>query len=103
LKCSKGDKKIVYSSAFSPSGTYLATACENGSVGIWELSKGRFRQNIEFEGHNDEVRAVKFLAEDLIVSGGGDNSLRIWKLKSSPRKENKDLDLLLEGVYHMSD
>lgn len=102
LKLTKTSKErvfTVYSSAFSPSGHYLAAACQDEIIRIWDLSKPE-RAIEKFEGHNDEVRAVKFLDEDSIVSGGGDNSLRIWKLRlqdrpPSQQEQSDDLDLLL--------
>ncbi len=94
IKTSKERVFNVFSSAFSPCNNYLVTACDDGHVRIWDLSTNTFQK---LKGHNDEVRAVKFLAEDLIVSGGGDNSLRIWKFRKNENESQgeNDLDLLL--------
>lgn len=102
LKIPKKNKErafSVFSSSFSPSGKYLATACEDGIVRVWDLEHTS-KVLLKFEGHNDQVRAVKFLSEELILSGGGDNSLRIWQLhnndQSSAQGKQEDLSMLLD-------
>ncbi len=90
--------KKVYSSSFSPCGNYLAAACEDGIIRIYKLSSPDNAVDV-FIGHNDQVRAVRFVTQELVVSGSDDNTLRIWKFRQqdlsySPEQQN-DLDFLL--------
>lgn len=95
----------VYSSSFSPSGKYVAAACEDGLVRIFNISDRKVV--VRFEGHNDEVRVVKFISEELILSGGGDNAIRLWKFKqenqSNEIEEENDLDYLLDQACQWLD
>lgn len=64
--------------AFSPNGVYLAlaTSNESGDVELWKLSPG---QRIALGGHQRRINDVVFSDDGLLlVSGGVDNTARLW-------------------------
>lgn len=64
--------------AFSPNGVYLAlaTSNESGDVELWRLSPD---QRIALDGHQRRINDVVFSADGLLlVSGGVDNTARLW-------------------------
>jgi len=77
-----GHKKAVTSLAFSASGGLLASGSEAGSVGVWDVRKGRTRATLA--GHDDVVTAVGFATDGrrtLVVSAGKDEAVRLWDPK----------------------
>lgn len=64
--------------AFSPNGVYLAlaTSNESGDVELWKLSPD---QRIALGGHQRRINDVVFSDDGLLlVSGGVDNTARLW-------------------------
>eukprot|EP00057_Strongylocentrotus_purpuratus_P034520 XP_795557.3 PREDICTED: sperm-associated antigen 16 protein [Strongylocentrotus purpuratus] len=66
----------VNRAAFDSSGTVLAVGSNDGTVKMMDLTSG---QVSSLAGHEDAVHAVMFdRAGDFLVSGGADNTVRIW-------------------------
>jgi WD40 repeat protein len=70
--------------AFSPDGRYLATACKDFNVGIWEIPSGRRLATLT---HQDNVLAMEFSRDGHLLATGcmtghyGDNdSAMIWEI-----------------------
>ncbi|KAJ8035607.1 Sperm-associated antigen 16 protein [Holothuria leucospilota] len=62
--------------AFDGSGSVLAIASNDGTVKILDISSG---QVSTLDGHEDSVQTVLFdKTGDFLVSGGSDNTIRIW-------------------------
>lgn len=64
--------------AFSPNGVYLASATNNdsGELELWKLSPN---QRIALDGHQRRINDVVFSNDGLLlVSGGVDNTARLW-------------------------
>lgn len=73
----------------------IITGSYDGIVRTWNLS-GKVEKL--FNGHSGPIRAVKFISNTRLVSGGNDRSLRIWKTKNSTANiENDDEDNVEEG------
>jgi len=65
---------------FSPDGQHCVAGGFDGSLLLWELTKGAFRK---IEGHADEVNSVAISPDGRwAVSGGDDNTVRAWDLVS---------------------
>ncbi len=63
--------------AFSPDGSKLATASQDGTVKVWDVETGR--ELVHYAGHTDSVRGVAFSPNGKhIASGGADKEVHIW-------------------------
>ncbi len=69
----KGHGGPIMDIALSPSGTQVATASFDNSVGLWENGTPRW-----LEGHDAAVVTLAYLRENVLLSGGDDFTLRLW-------------------------
>jgi WD40 repeat protein len=71
----------IYHMAFSPDGSRLAAACDNGRVRLWDTARGKVARDLE--GHEGKVWGLAFHPkEEQLASGGADRTLRRWDLTS---------------------
>jgi hypothetical protein len=103
----RGHRVPVYAADFSPDARYVASGDYDGRILIWEPgrvladiaaissqlaqadgSAGDAALQRTLSGHTDAVRAVAY-SEDgkQIISGGNDNSVRVWNLELTPRDD----------------
>ncbi|GAB4193008.1 MAG: hypothetical protein Fur006_37810 [Coleofasciculaceae cyanobacterium] len=72
----KPEKVIVQSLSFSPDGQYLATAGNDGTARLWNLSKKHLEQ---WKAHQSSVKSVSFSPDgQRIVTVGADGVARLW-------------------------
>jgi WD40 repeat protein len=64
---------------WTPDGAYTATCADDASIRLWDARSGRLVRT--FNGHASSVRTLAFSRDGkLLVSGGTDNSVRLWRL-----------------------
>jgi WD40 repeat protein len=67
--------------AFSPDSRWLATASENNSVVLWDLTAGRAVRN--FSGHLDAVQSVVFSPDGkMLLTASTDTTAALWDVRS---------------------
>ncbi|MGB3573027.1 MAG: hypothetical protein WBA01_13360, partial [Phormidesmis sp.] len=72
----------VYSAVYSPTGTLIATASQDGSIRLWGKD-GRFIR--EMTGHDGEVYSVRFSPDgEILASAGEDSTIKLWQLDGTP-------------------
>lgn len=74
----QGHRDEVFSAAFSPDGTVLATGGWDKHIYCWDVATGKFVGG-EFCDHREEVWCVAFSPDgSRFASAGGDRSVRVW-------------------------
>jgi WD40 repeat protein len=75
---------VVRGAAFSPDGRWIATACDNGHLGLWDARDGR--SVFSLRAHDGFVRRLCFSPDGTrIATAGTDGRVKVWDWKS--RKE----------------
>jgi serine/threonine protein kinase/tetratricopeptide (TPR) repeat protein len=70
----------VYSVAFSPDGSRLASASYDRTVKVWDARTGQ--EVLTLQGHADVVWSVSFSPDgSRLASAGVDNTVRVWDLR----------------------
>ena len=73
----KGHNGFVYSVAFSPDGTMLATGSFDGTIKIWDVQSGKVLQTCK--GHTNQVYSVAWNHDgSRLASASQDKTIRIW-------------------------
>ncbi len=77
----RGHSSIVFSVAYSPSGSYVASGSGDNSIRVWDALSGA--ELSVFRGHESMVLSVAFSPDSCrIASGSSDNTVRIWDISS---------------------
>lgn len=82
-----GHNGAVWSVAFSPDGSLLATtvAAEDGLINLWQVEDGSLRQQIS--GHASRVRDVQFSPDgQLLASASIDWTVRLWNVADGSQR-----------------
>src|SRR5262245_12881139 len=71
----------AWDAAFSPDGTWIASAGEDGAVKIWDARTGEVVRPLT--GHEDQARCVAFSLDGTrIASASSDRTVRIWEVRT---------------------
>jgi WD40 repeat protein len=68
----------VYSVAFSPDGTRIASGCDDGAVRLWDTRSGELVGS--FVEHEGRVTSVTFSPDGSLIASAGidDMTIRVW-------------------------
>jgi WD40 repeat protein len=70
-----GGKAVIHATALSPDEKFLATACADGSVNIWDVNRSA---RTIYSGHSGPVMSVVWGLNGL-ESGSADNNIIVWQ------------------------
>jgi hypothetical protein len=78
----KGHAGKVYSVAFSPDGSRLASASWDGTVKVWDSVTGQ--ETLTLKGHAGKVYSVAFSPDGArIASASGDATVKVWDAREA--------------------
>ncbi|MFO1000984.1 MAG: hypothetical protein U0936_11630 [Planctomycetaceae bacterium] len=69
---------VIYQASWSPEGSTISTAGADGFCKVIDVVTGRVRS--EFSGHSRPVLTVEYLDAEHCLSGGVDQTIRLWKV-----------------------
>ena len=87
----KGHAKPVRAAAYSGDRHWLATAADDGSVRLWDLTAPNpAAKSLLLRGHEGTIRGLAFSADSLwLASGGSDGQVRVWLLDRNSASAGK--------------
>jgi len=97
--------RIVKSVHFSPDDTKLLTGGQDKILRVFDLNRADAEPK-QMEGHTQSVKSALWLPGNFIVSGGGENQLRIWDQRTlqpekvlSLKAPATGIELCLDGKH----
>jgi len=80
VKSFVGHSKNIYRIKQSPYNcSFFATCSDDLTVKIWDFDFNLFRT---FTGHSGYVPSLEWISSDLIASGSGDNTAKVWSIST---------------------
>ncbi|MEH2048127.1 nSTAND1 domain-containing NTPase, partial [Nostoc sp.] len=77
----EGHSSAVRSVAYSPNGHQLASASDDNTIKIWDVSSGKLLKSLT--GHSKEVNSVAYSPNgQQLASASRDNTIKIWDVSS---------------------
>lgn len=65
-------------------GGYIASISADTSVKIWSTTNWSLVR--EYNGHTDDVYGIDYIREDIIATGGFDNTIQLWRISNGELK-----------------
>jgi WD40 repeat protein len=92
-----GHERPVNSVAFSPDGALLATAANDGTIGLWCVATGQ--RQLSLDGQASHLRSVAFAPDGrtLLMASGEDDDIRMWDVAELLRSPNSKAELVHAG------
>jgi WD40 repeat protein len=83
---------MVLQAVFDPSGQFIATGANDGTVRLFALKDGKASGPVELRGHKRAVFAVDVAKDGTIASGSGDGTLRFWRVEPALSPETRSYE-----------
>ena len=81
-----GHTDAVWSVAYSPDGSTLASGSADRTIRLWDAHTGEHKQTIS--GHTDTVWSVVYSPDgSTLASGSGDKTIRLWDAHTGEHKQ----------------
>jgi WD40 repeat protein len=81
LRVFRGHHDPIWTVAYHPEGTFIASGSVDHTIRIWELETGRMLRILR--GHTDAVRCLTFSPDgQMLASGSTDRTIRLWNPKT---------------------
>ena len=72
------DQQRLRNLAYSPDGAKLAAAGDGRRIGLWDARSGKLLHRLTAKPA--KIMSLAFCGDDLLATGGSDNTVRIWDL-----------------------
>src|SRR5260221_11826855 len=83
-----GHTGTVYTLAWSPDGTRIASGSDDSTVQVWDAKSGH--RLLTYRDHTAGVRALAWSPDGTrIVSGGNDNTIQVWDATTGQQRSEE--------------
>jgi WD40 repeat protein len=97
LRTLQGHTGWIWSVAWSPDGTILASASFDRTVRLWDVTSDQVLQTLH--GHTDWVRSVTFSPDgQTLASGSTDETIKVWDVNTGKCLRTLRPDRPYEGM-----
>ena len=97
----QGHRSNVNSVTYSPDGKTLASASDDGTIKLWDMSTGKLKTSLQ---HFSFARSAVFTPDGkTLVSGGWNNCIKIWDVTSGKLKNTTSFQSLVNQVVMSPD
>jgi WD40 repeat protein len=75
-------------SAISPNGEFIAGACKDGKIRVWEISSGKLIRTLELGQSGSDAESIQFSHDGTVLAAGGHAAnVRLWSLSTGELKD----------------
>jgi len=97
-------KRIVRSVRFSADSTKFLTGGQEKLLRIYDLNKFD-SEPLVLDGHEEQIKVALWVSPEVLISGGGDDTIRVWDLRSMKQVKNislksfTNMEITVDGKY----